>query len=379
MALIALAADKGSPGVTTAAVALSAVWPRRALLAEVDSAGGDLVYRCSADDGRPLDPNTGMLSLAAMARRGLAAEQLWDHSQRIAGGMDVLLGLAGAEQSTGLAGQWGTLGRAFGSLADSPHEQSAADVLADCGRVGPDSASVELFQHASLLLLLTRAEPEYLARTRDRAAALSMRLHGGLQGETHLAQPAIGVLLVAEPQGGPKVAAQVNEMLVASRTTARVMGVIAHDPVGAEQLAGRRRGRVDKSLLVRSVRRVVSDLHQQFGASWAASRAEPPLRAAGGPEPAGPAPVPGGAAGPVPGSPPPYPAPPQAPQVPPQAGAAYGTPPHGTAPAAPPAGMPTPGAAPGHGPQEQPGPRGRYAGYGGYGEHGTSAAEGVGP
>ena len=34
MALIALAADKGSPGVTTAAVALAAVWPRRVMLAE---------------------------------------------------------------------------------------------------------------------------------------------------------------------------------------------------------------------------------------------------------------------------------------------------------------------------------------------------------
>ncbi|CAL9302083.1 hypothetical protein SUDANB51_04775 [Streptomyces sp. enrichment culture] len=44
MALTALAADKGSPGVTTAAVALAAVWPRRVLLAEADPVGGALVY-----------------------------------------------------------------------------------------------------------------------------------------------------------------------------------------------------------------------------------------------------------------------------------------------------------------------------------------------
>jgi len=67
MALIALAADKGSPGVTTAAVALSAVWPRRVLLAETDPAGGDLVYRSAAAHGGPLNPNTGMLSTAARA------------------------------------------------------------------------------------------------------------------------------------------------------------------------------------------------------------------------------------------------------------------------------------------------------------------------
>ncbi|MGW8380242.1 hypothetical protein [Streptomyces sp. ODS28] len=277
MALIALAADKGSPGVTTAAVALSAVWPRRALLAEVDMAGGDLVYRCSGINGGPLDPNTGMLSLAAMSRRGLAAEQLWDHSQRISGGMDVIVGLGAAEQSAGLAGQWGTLGRAFAALADSPHAGSATDVLADCGRIGPDSANIDLLQHADLVLLLSRGEPEQISRVRDRAAALSARLHGGQHGVTELAQPAIGVLLVADPQGGSKVAGQVNDMLVASRTGARVMGVIAHDAVGAEQLAGRRRGRVEKSLLVRSVRRVVSDLHAQYGTGWTAGGASAPV------------------------------------------------------------------------------------------------------
>jgi len=43
MALIAIAADKGSPGVTTTSVALAAVWPRPVLLAECDPSGGDLV------------------------------------------------------------------------------------------------------------------------------------------------------------------------------------------------------------------------------------------------------------------------------------------------------------------------------------------------
>ena len=48
MALIAVAADKGAPGVTTTALALAAVWPRPVLLAECDPAGGDLVYRFPA-------------------------------------------------------------------------------------------------------------------------------------------------------------------------------------------------------------------------------------------------------------------------------------------------------------------------------------------
>ena len=137
MALIALAADKGSPGVTTAAVALAAVWPRRVLLAETDPAGGDLVYRSAAAHGGPLNPNTGMLSIAATARRGLVRDQLWDHIQPLSGGLEVLVGLGIAEQAAGLAGLWPTLGRAFAQLADSPH--AAADVIADCGRISGDT------------------------------------------------------------------------------------------------------------------------------------------------------------------------------------------------------------------------------------------------
>ncbi|MEU0783733.1 hypothetical protein ABZ341_19420 [Streptomyces sp. NPDC006173] len=266
MALIALAADKGSPGVTTAAVALSAVWPRRVLLAETDPAGGDLVYRSAAAHGGPLNPNTGMLSIAATARRGLVPDQLWDHVQPLSGGLEVLVGLGMAEQAAGLAGLWPTLGRAFAHLADSPN--APADVIADCGRISGDTPAVELFPHAALVLLLSRTEPEAIARVRDRAAALSAKLHGGPRGAAGMATPFIGVVLIADPGDSAKLVHQVNDMLVAAQTGARVVGTLADDPAGAEQLAGRRRGRLDKSLLIRSARKVTADLYQQYGAAW---------------------------------------------------------------------------------------------------------------
>nr|WSX50405.1 hypothetical protein OG409_16490 [Streptomyces sp. NBC_00974] len=278
MALIALAADKGSPGVTTAAVALSAVWPRRTLLAETDPAGGDLVYRGLASHGGPLNPNTGMLSIAATARRGLAPDQLWDHAQTLSGGLDVLVGLGSSEQAAGLVGQWPLLGRAFAALGDSPH--APADVIADCGRISGDSPAAELFAQASLVLLIARTEPESIARVRDRALALSARLHGAQRGAAQVGTP-LGVLLVADPKDSSKVGNQVNEMLLASRSGARVLGTLAYDPAGAEQLAGRRRGRLDKSLLIRSARQVAHDLNQQYGAAWAA-----PARSAGHTAPA---------------------------------------------------------------------------------------------
>lgn len=58
-------------------------------------------------------------------------------------------------------------------------------------------------------------------------------------------------------------------MLVAAQTGARVVGTLAEDPSGADQLAGRKRGRLDKSLLIRSARKVTADLYQQYGAAWA--------------------------------------------------------------------------------------------------------------
>jgi hypothetical protein len=262
MAFIALAADKGSPGVTTTAVALSAVWPRRALLAEVDQAGGDLVYRSAAAHGGALDPNTGMLSLAATARRGLVAEQLWDHAQPLAGGLDVLVGLGGSEQAAGFSGLWPTIGRAFATLADAA--QGGADVVADCGRIGAEAPVLELLAHASLVLLLTRTEPEQLARVRDRATALSAKLHGAHRGAAQMGFPPIGVLLIADPADGGRVVKQVNDMLFAAQCGAQVVGVIAHDPAGADQLAGRRRGRLDRSLVVRSARQVAGDLFHRF-------------------------------------------------------------------------------------------------------------------
>src|ERR1043165_5200716 len=105
VALIVLAADKGAPGVTTAATALGAVWPRPVLLAECDPSGGDLADRLPGADGR-LSPSRGLLSLGAVARRGLHPDQIYEHTQRLVGGLDVLAGLTNGEQASGLTWMW---------------------------------------------------------------------------------------------------------------------------------------------------------------------------------------------------------------------------------------------------------------------------------
>src|ERR1700735_2175898 len=140
MALIAVAADKGSPGVTTAAIALAAVWPRPVLRAEGAAGGGRRGSRLPGAEGEPLDPRRGLLSLAVAARRGLQPHQVWEHSQKLHGGLDILAGVSGAEQGVGLDLLWGPVGRV---LAGVPQ----ADVIADCGRLGLDSPIYDLLTY----------------------------------------------------------------------------------------------------------------------------------------------------------------------------------------------------------------------------------------
>lgn len=262
MALIVLAADKGSPGVTTSAVALAAVWPRRALYAECDPHGGDMVYRMPAEHGGPLDPNRGLVSLALDARRGLDPGSLPQHTQRLRGGLEILVGLGNADQSHGMAGLWPQLGRALDRFGDLPY---GADVIADCGRIGPDSPTIELLAQSALVLLITRTEAECIAHVRDRANSLSARLHATQAGSVSLARPPIGIVLITPPNRARQAAKQVGDLLAATTAGAEVLGVLAQDEAGAAALAGRARGRVDKALLTRSARELAGTVVHRYG------------------------------------------------------------------------------------------------------------------
>lgn len=248
MALIALAADKGAPGVTTAAVALGAVWPRPVMVAECDPAGGDLVYRLPGEQGM-LDPAKGMLSLATEARRGLRPEQIAPHTQRLVGGLDVLVGLTNAEQSKGLDWLWSPLGRSFAILP-------GVDVLADCGRLGPGSAGLlDLLRESDLVVLVTHATLEHVAHLRERLSQLSADLP---QQRARL-----GVVVVADPRGYRSSLTEVERVLAQSKLPAAVLGGLAYDPKGAQMLRGEWGGRLDKSLLIRSARELAGNLLQR--------------------------------------------------------------------------------------------------------------------
>src|SRR3954471_21120369 len=126
--LIALASVKGSPGVTSTCLALAAVWPRPVVLLEADPAGGDLAYRCSAAHGGPVSANRGLLPLAAAVRGGTSSpDVVFNESQLLACGVNLIQGGTSSAQARGLPARWQTFGQACAT--------AEVDVIADLGRL----------------------------------------------------------------------------------------------------------------------------------------------------------------------------------------------------------------------------------------------------
>jgi MinD-like ATPase involved in chromosome partitioning or flagellar assembly len=252
MTLVAVASAKGSPGVTTLASALAAVWPRRAILAECDPAGSDLALRLRDPVGGWLARDRGLLALATLPQvddgggDGVAAEACL---QTVAGGIEVLLGVPSCLHAAALTGSWSRLGSQLSTWPD-------ADVVADCGRIWPDAPQLPVVTAADLVLLLTTASPEAIAHTRSVLALL----------RRDLSEHRVAVVVVApEPVG--HVAHHVDEALADGGCPERVLAIVANDPRAAAAMAGIPTRGLDRSALIHSVRRLA-----QQADSWLAAR-----------------------------------------------------------------------------------------------------------
>ncbi|MEV0220733.1 hypothetical protein [Streptomyces sp. NPDC050704] len=156
MTLVALCSFKGSPGVTTAALGLAARWPAGELpvVVECDEAGGDLLARFR------LETSPGLVSLAAAVRRGAEPGLVWQHTQRLPGGLPVVAGPAGPEQAHAALAHITSAGAAvLRRAADRP----GTVVVADCGRLGPSSAALGILRAADVVLLLARSHDDSLS------------------------------------------------------------------------------------------------------------------------------------------------------------------------------------------------------------------------
>lgn len=249
MSLIALFSDKGSPGVTTLALALAQSWPRPVSVVELDPAGGDLAQRLTDGYGRPvLDPEPGLLTFAAAAR-GDATPSLAEHGQLLPGasGAVVVPGMSAPEQVGAMAGLWGAVVASIAAAAEG-------DVIADLGRLHPANPVFTAAAAADVLVGVCTAEPAAMLRLRDRMRHVLQTL-----------EPKPGrrvvVVLVAEDRQAAESVNAMREVLHRGGIEAGVAGVLAVDAIAVRALhAGDSSHRVQRSLLMRSARTLVTEL-----------------------------------------------------------------------------------------------------------------------
>ena len=254
MSLILLGAGKGAPGVTTAAVALAAVWPRRAVVAECDPSGADLVLRLVNQEGKLLAQDRGILSLATAVGSNHTELALSEHMQTAAGGLNVLVGPPSPRHAAALEPLWPALGVHLAAAVD-------CDVLADCGRLTPPTTVLQLEASTRLLVLLARATPAGMAHLRPALTDLD---HRGLSAK-------VVVLPVGEDRR--RVRDDVTDVVrqLCGPTHPPVVGPLALDRAGAAGLAGEWTRHLDRTPLVASARRVAHELDVLLAAQLTAA------------------------------------------------------------------------------------------------------------
>ena len=215
MVAIALLSAKGSPGVTTSALALSTVWPgvhpnRRVLLVEADAAGGDIA---SGYLRGTLDGSRGLPALAA--QRSLdPVGAVWDQVLALdASGQRFLLpGLTDPRQAVSVGAAWATLAAALQGLGD---QDPPIDVLLDLGRMRTAHEDLALRRRADHVVLVTGSSlPAVVAA---RAAATELNDVGANDRRT-----AVSCLVVGEHR--PYCAGEISEAIGLP-----VLGVLPHD------------------------------------------------------------------------------------------------------------------------------------------------------
>lgn len=168
---------KGSPGVTTTALALAMTWPRDVLLVEADPAGGDIMAGYVRAE---LASDRGLAHLAISARHDRLAEELAAQVIDLApkgGGTSRLLvpGLTDPAQAPGVDQAWPRLARFFAELA-GPRAKVPRDTILDCGRLTVPYPPVAAFREADVLLLVVRTN----LRSASAAAPIVETIRRGL-------------------------------------------------------------------------------------------------------------------------------------------------------------------------------------------------------
>lgn len=243
MSLVAFASIKGSPGVTTTALAMAAVWPapRELLLVEADPFGGDIAARYD------VVVTTGLAGLVASARRDLSPEAVWKHASTLPGGLRVIFGLSGPAQAIANERVWPTIVTALTALD--------ADVIVDCGRLLPGFGGGirDVLARADVAMILTEPALESIAHLAEALPSLATAL-----GTRRL-------VVV------PTAAKGYSSIEIAAALKVDVGRSLPHDQKAAVALANRPAGKLAKRSLLKWASAQIGELGLAEAASHAAT------------------------------------------------------------------------------------------------------------
>jgi hypothetical protein len=232
-AIYALVSPGGSPGVTTAAIALALTWPAAVIVAECDPSGGDVPAGVLAGYA---PASHGLMQHAIEAGRDPRAAVASLASQLVpldkARTRMVLPGLTDPRQAAGLEQAWPAVAATFSA--------QPCDVIADCGRLdaGPGQP-LAVLSAAQAVALVLRPSLRQVWAARPRVSMLTQLLGGTVR----LA------LLLTGP--GSHSAREVSEVLGLP-----VLASLPADPRAAAVLAAGtgRRGKLGSAPLIRCAR-----------------------------------------------------------------------------------------------------------------------------
>lgn len=260
--LIAGCSDKGSPGVTTTAMALASAWPTPMVVVEADPGGGDLAIRLRTRDRAALPESPTVLTVAAAARTSPSADLVSRYAHVFTKGVSVVPGQLSAEQGAGVT-DWVALGAALCA--------SEVPVVVDLGRLHGASGLMAVAAAADVVVVVGRAASGSVIRLRERLNRLAPEL-SALRGSP----PRLFPVLVSTARYGNADVADLEQILTGSPSRPFVAGAgfVAFDPGSVARLeAGEEpEGRLARTSLLRTAREVVGQLEELVDWATAAAR-----------------------------------------------------------------------------------------------------------
>lgn len=213
------------------------------VLADLDFAGSDLMYRLESDpDIRAGDGVLGYLS--AWDHDGRA--DIFEHTLRVMSGLDVLMG-AIPSRAGELVGRWSDVARLLS-------QEGGIDIIADCGRLQPDFPGRPVLAAADALVLVTRPLIDGVAHVLARAAEAVDVLEPG--AECYIA-------VVTDPRD-TRSPHEIELLVDRAGLPVHLLGRLADDPDGVALLSGRWSARLERTILIRSARGLARKLQARM-------------------------------------------------------------------------------------------------------------------